>query len=164
MLRSLKIYKLVALLLVFNISFAARCGGPSDNVNKQPDTKTRRIIIAADDFAEGQKSVARLLATARDTDLISQEDVNEIKPFLQQANDLNAKAIEYGKKLIQNPQDSVVEKDLVGIINQISAVLVRANNAGLLRIKDLKTREAFSLLIITMQNAVTSIIVTLKEN
>lgn len=156
-----KVKILIALVLVFNITSAEKCGG--SNVK---DTKTRTLIKATDDFAEGQQSVARLLATARGTGLISGEDVAEIKPFLQQANHLNEQAIALGKKLIASPDDLNIQRDLVSTINGISSILVRANDAGIFRIKDPKTKASFSLIIATMQAAITSAvtILNIKEN
>lgn len=156
----MQIYKrktsiLLGLILVFNISFAALCG--------KGDTRTRTLAKATDDFAEGQKSAARILANAKDTGTISQEDINEIKPFLLQANTLNAQAIEYGKKLLTTPDDQTMKDQLVTTINSISTILVRANMAGLLRIKDAKTRAAFSAVIVTLQAAVTSAIIVIRN-
>lgn len=139
---------LIALVLIFNISFGALCG-----------RSTRATIATAtDDFAEAQISTANLLTNAKTTGLVSQEDINEIKPFLIQANDLNAKAIEYGKQLSKNPNDVETRDKLIETLNNITSTLVRANNAGLFRIKDIRTRTAFNALIITMQSAATSII------
>lgn len=150
-----KIRILLGLVLIFNISFAALCG--------KAESKTRTLAKATDDFAEGQKSIANLLANAKSTGLISQEDVNEIKPFLLQANDLNEKAIGYGKKLLTTPEDPVMQERLIETINQISSVLVRANNAGLFRIKDSNTKLAFSALIAALQNIATSAIIIIKN-
>lgn len=139
---------LIGLILIFNISFGALCG-----------RSTRATIATAtDDFAEAQISTANLLANAKSTGLVSQEDINEIKPFLMQANDLNARAIEYGKQLSKNPNDVETRDKLINILNNLTSVLVRANNAGLIRIKDLKTRTAFNALVLTMQSAATSIL------
>lgn len=139
---------LIGLVLVFNISFAAICG----------KNQKATIAVATDDFAEAQISAANLLVNARNTGLISQEDINEIKPFLQQANDYNAKAIEYGRSLAKDPTNTTTKNDLIDTLNQISNVLVRANNAGIFRIKDPALRSAFSALIVVMQNSATSII------
>lgn len=146
--------KLLALVLVYCIGFAGMCNSK--------DPKTRTLAKATDDFAEGQQSAARLLANAKTTGLVSQEDINEIKPFLQQANDLNAQAIEFGKKLLADPNNQFLQKDLVTTINQISSVLVRANNVGLFRIKDEKTRIAFNTIVAMMQAAATSAITIFK--
>lgn len=151
-----KIKFLLGLVLVFTITFAGMCGG-----NK--DSKSRTLAKATDDFAEGQKSAAKLLATARDNGTISQEDINEIRPFLLQANDLNAEAIQYGRKLLTTPDDQELKNQLVNAINSISATLVRANNAGLLRIKNQELRASFSAVIVTLQAAVTSAIVVLRN-
>lgn len=140
--------KLIILVLIFQLTFAGMC--------ESEGKKT--IAIATDDFAEAQVSVANLLANAKSTNLISQEDINEIKPFLQEANDLNSDSIAYGRTLLKNPNDVVTKDKLVEALNKISAVLVRANNAGLSRIKDPTTRSSLSALIVVMQNAATSII------
>lgn len=146
----------IALVLVLTICTACPFGG--SNARKT-------IATATDDFAEAQISTANLLANAgpNGSKLITQEDINEIKPFLLQANDLNAKAIEYGKNLSKNPNDTEVKDKLITTLNQISSALVRANNAGFLRIKDPNLRTAFSALIIVMQNAATSIIILVRR-
>lgn len=150
-----KITNIVALVLVFNLSFAAMC-------NKE-DSKTRTLARATDDFAEGQKSAANLLLNAKNSGLMSQEDVNEIKPFLIEANDLNAEAITLARDFINNPNNLTAKEGLISIINRISASLVRANNIGLVRIKNKETQVAFSAIIIAMQSAVTTAIIVLKK-
>lgn len=146
---------LIALVLVFDLTMAAMCGSGSD--------PARTLAKATDDFAEGQKSAANLLLNAKSTNLVSQEDINEIKPFLQEANSLNGEAIALGKELLANPTDQTKKERLVATVNLISAALVRANNAGLTRIRDEKTKLAFSAIIAALQAAATSAIVLLKK-
>lgn len=143
----------IALVLIFTFGFAGMC-----------DKGARKTIsTATDDFAEAQVSTANLLATAKTNGLVSQEDINEIKPFLLEANTLNDEAIKYGRQLSSNPTDATAKQNLIDTLNRVSAALVRANNAGLTRIKDPATRAAFSGLVVTMQAAATSIIVIVKR-
>lgn len=145
---------LLTLVLLVGITTACPFGGSKN---------AKKISTATDDFAEAQQSIARLLASARDSKLISQEDINEVKPFLQEANRLNGEAIAYGRKLLKNPNDVATETDLIETINKISAVLVRANNAGLFRIKDQNTRNTFSTFIALMQASATTIVTIIES-
>lgn len=154
MFRKRKITNILALVLVFNLAFAGMCSR---------DNRTKKLSKAVDDFAEAQVSVANLFAKAKENGTISQEAINEIKPFLQHANDLNEEAIKYGRTLLKNPTDTATQSVLVDVINQISSTLVRANNAGFLRIKNEGVRAAFSALIVVMQAAVTSAIGIIKR-
>ena len=151
-----KILALALLVCLVGISTACPMTGKTDS-------RTRTLAKATDDFAEGQKSAANLFATAKANGTISQEEINEIKPFLVQANELNAQAIELGKKLIASPDDPAVKDQLVTTINLVSAALVRANNAGLLKIKDQKLRIAFSTVVVALQAATTSAITVLRN-
>lgn len=145
----------IVLLLIFSLTTAGMCSKGSD--------PARTLAKATDDFAEGQKSAANLLLNAKTTNLVSQEDINEIKPFLQEANSLNGEAIVLGKGLLASPTDQTKKERLVATVNLISAALVRANNAGLVRIRDEKTKLAFSAIIASLQAAATSAIVLLKK-
>lgn len=148
----------ISLVVCLAIANTACPFGSSDK-----DKRIRTLAVATDDFAEGQKSAAKILGDARDKGILTQENINNIKPFLQQANDLNEEAIKFGKQLALNPTDATAKDNLITTINQISAALVRANNAGLLHIKDEGIRAAFSTAIVIMQAAATSAINILKD-
>lgn len=150
-----KVSHILTLTLIFNLTFAAMCNKSSD--------PARTLAKAADDFAEGQKSAAKLLANAKTSGLVSGEDINEIKPFLQQANALNDQIIVLGKAFLVDPTNQTDKQKLIATINLVSAALVRANEAGLTRIRDANTRTAFSAIIVSLQAAATSVVVVLGK-
>lgn len=147
--------KILAVVLLFNISFAGMCG---------KEDRIRTLAKGSDDFAQALKSTGELLQNAKSTGLISQEDVNEIKPFLQEAAKGNDEVIAYAQKLITNGDiNNPSEQDeLVNRINEISQTILRANQVGLTRIKNEQTRAAFSLLVATMNATITSVINTIR--
>lgn len=145
---------LLTLPLLYVISFAGMCNS---------DSKVRTLAKSEDDLAQGLKSTATLIKEAEDTNLLTKEDVREIKAILTSVSDANGQAITLAKSfssLTDIPADK--KQQLLNLVSFASKELVRLNAEGALRIKDPDKKAVFSALVLAMQSAVTSVVVTLN--
>lgn len=147
---------LIALVLIFQISFAGFCG--------KNETKAKTLARAADDFAQAQISAVNLIKSARDTNLIQDEDVAVLKAILSDINGFNQQAIDLAKGMLnQDPIPLEKQEQLLKVVYQISNAITRLNNAGLLRIKNSEKQAAFSAIVTALQAAATTAITVLVK-
>lgn len=151
----------LALLIIFNLSFAATCGKTG---NPQADDKLRTIVRTEDDISQGLKSTANVLKSAKDTNALSQEDLDFLKPILKSVGDSNLEAIKISRFMdAQGNLPADKQQQLLDVISFTSDQLVQLNNEGTLRIKDKNKRLIFTTVVLTLQASVTSLVPLLTK-
>lgn len=153
MLRMNKTKPLLISILIFQLVFAAACD----------KSKVRQLAKAEDDVAQGLLSVATVIRDAKANGTLSQDDVDLLKPLLLEIGNANKQAIAIGKSL-NNLEDIPLDKQaqLLQIISFASDTITTLNNQGVLRIKDPQKRLLFNALALSMQTAISSIVIILK--
>src|SRR5690242_18273779 len=105
--------------------------------------KVRQLAKVSDDMAQAQKSIANLVASARDTGELTAGDVNLAKGILIEINDANGELINIVKaELTDGNQVVDRQTEILKLTQRISASIVRLNNLGLSRIKSPEKRAA----------------------
>lgn len=146
---------LLALVIVFQLTFAATC-------NKN-DPKVRQLAKVNDDIAQGLLSTATIIRDSKANGTLSQVDVDFLKPILKEIGEGNQRAINIGKSL-NEIEDIPLDKqqELLQAISFVADSLVTLNNEGILRIKDPTKRALFSAVVLAMQSSITSVVIILN--
>lgn len=127
------------------------------------NSKARQVAKAEDDFSQGLKSIANVIADAKSSGVLSQADIDYLKPILTTIAESNLQAIEIAKTMDAQgnlPQDS--QQKLIQVINFVSDQLVILNNEGGLRIKNKDKALLFNSVVLAMQSATTALVVILS--
>lgn len=142
---------IISLILVFQLTSAFSCNSSG--------SKVRQLAKVNDDLGQGLLSTAEILRDSKATGVLSQDDIDFLKPILKTIGETNLSVITIGKSL-NSLEDIPIGKQeqILQAISFASDQLTLLNNEGALRIKNQEKRLLFNAIVLAMQTSVTSVI------
>lgn len=132
--------------------------------NQACDNKAKSLARAEDDFAQGLLSTTKIVAEAKQSNLLSQEDIDLLKPILREVAETHLQIIKLTKESLQFDKELPEDKRalILSLVSFISDRLTELNNEGVLRIKNVEKRLLFNTIVLSMQGSVVIVIQILE--
>ena len=155
----------VALFLIYTMigGYGFACKDSTGNPNL--DSKVRQLVRAEDDFAQGLKSGSKVISDAKATGVLSQEDIDFLKPILKTVAESHLQVIKLTKESITKFGENFpleTQQQILSMISFVSDQLTELNNSGVLRIKNKEKQLLFSAIVLTMQTSATTVVAILN--
>jgi hypothetical protein len=144
---------LILVLALLSLSF--KCGDGSNGGPAQQTDQVKQAAKAADDIATTVNAMIKAKRDLLSSKLISKDESNQLSKLLKKVNDADRTFYNRVKQLAQF--DATNKPNFATLFTSVTSAIDELNTSGVLGIKNADAKSKLSILIATINAAVTTI-------